>query len=91
MPELAFDEEVLEADANHAWGHWQWLLAHFDQPGLWAGELPFINRLLAKGVHNNSAQHRHFFLVFENGNKAGAGDEAVWREVAYVDSLSQSY
>jgi len=35
-----------------------------------------------------SGQTSHFSLNI--GNKAGAGDEAVWREVAYVDSLSRS-
>jgi len=85
VPEIASDKEVLKLDANYAW-----LLAHFDQPELWASEPPLINQPPAKGVRSNSAQHRRFFIVFENGTKAGAGDEAVWREVAYVDSLSQS-
>jgi len=87
VPELAFNEEVLEADAKnyHTWSHRQWLLAHFDQADLWAGELPFVERLLADDVRNNSAWHHRFFVSFENGNKAGTGEDsegAVRRELA---------
>ena len=92
VPELAFNEEILDIDPKnyHTWSHRQWLLAHFDQPELWAGELSLIDRLLAEDVRNNSAWHHRFFVAFENGNKAGAGDEAVRRELAYVDSLSHT-
>ncbi|KAH9963002.1 hypothetical protein BC827DRAFT_1369967 [Russula dissimulans] len=85
VPELVFNEEILKVDAKnyHTWSHRQWLLAHFDQPELWAGELPFVERLLAEDVRNNSAWHHRFFVTFENGNKTGAGDEVVRRELAF--------
>jgi protein farnesyltransferase/geranylgeranyltransferase type-1 subunit alpha len=87
IPELAFNEEVLKADAKnyHTWSHRQWVLAHFDQPELWAGELPLVERLLTEDVRNNSAWHHRFFVSFENGSKGGTGegaDEAVRRELA---------
>jgi protein farnesyltransferase/geranylgeranyltransferase type-1 subunit alpha len=87
VPELAFNEKVLGVDTKnyHTWSHRQWLLAHFDQADLWAGELPYVDRLLADDVRNNSAWHHRFFVSFENGSKAGTGkesEEAVRRELA---------
>jgi len=54
---------------------------------LWAGELPFVERLLAEDVRNNSAWHHRFFVTLENGSKGGTGgvaDEAVRRELVFV-------
>ncbi|KAH9962995.1 hypothetical protein BC827DRAFT_1196364 [Russula dissimulans] len=53
----------------------KWLLAHFD--------LPSVERLLSEDVWNNSVWHHRFFVTSQNGDKAGAGDEAVRRELAF--------
>jgi protein farnesyltransferase/geranylgeranyltransferase type-1 subunit alpha len=87
VQELSFNEEVLKTDAKnyHTWSHRQWVLAHFDQEELWAGELLFVERLLTEDVRNNSAWHHRFFVAFENGSKGGTGehpDEAIRRELA---------
>ncbi|KAH9962993.1 hypothetical protein BC827DRAFT_1196331 [Russula dissimulans] len=84
VPELAFNQEILKVSAKnyHTWSHRQWLLAHFDQPELWGGELPFVERLLAEDVWNNSAWHHRFFVTSENGDKAGARHEAMRHELA---------
>jgi protein farnesyltransferase/geranylgeranyltransferase type-1 subunit alpha len=89
VPELAFNEELLWADAKnyHTWSHRQWLLAHFDQAELWAGELPFVERWLADDVRNNSAWHHRFFVSFERGSKIGTDEDtegAVKHELWYV-------
>ena len=40
--ELEFIGNVLAVDTKnyHTWSYRQWLLAHFDDAGLWLGELP---------------------------------------------------
>lgn len=88
--ELDFIAQVLQTDAKnyHTWSYRQWLLAHFDDPALWLGELPYVNELLDDDVRNNSAWHHRFFIVFGRGGRAGAtpgeAGEVLRREIRYV-------
>jgi len=69
---LAFNQEIHKAGAKnyHTWS----------QPELWAGELPFVERLLSEDVWNHFAWHHRSFVTSENGDKAGAGDGVVRHE-----------
>ena len=88
--ELDFIARVLQTDAKnyHTWSYRQWLLAHFDDPALWLGELPYVDELLTEDVRNNSAWHHRFFIVFGRGGRAGAtpeeAGEVLRREIRYV-------
>ena len=85
--ELPFVAKVLETDHKnyHTWSHRQWVLAHFDRPDLWEGELLFIEKMLEEDVRNNSAWHHRFFTVFERSG-ADTGKDVVRRELSYVPS-----
>lgn len=54
-PELVFIGRGLQEDSKnyHTWAYRQWVLAHFSEDDLWAGELPFVERLLEEDVRNN--------------------------------------
>jgi protein farnesyltransferase/geranylgeranyltransferase type-1 subunit alpha len=84
--ELPFIERILNEDAKnyHTWAHRQWLLAYFNDDGLWAGEMDYVERLLGEDVRNNSVWHHRFFVVFQSGVRVGDENrEAVLkREIA---------
>ncbi|GJE85280.1 protein prenyltransferase [Phanerochaete sordida] len=88
--ELEFIARVLDVDTKnyHTWSYRQWLLAHFDDPALWLGELPYVDDLLQEDVRNNSAWHHRYFVVFGRGSRAQAtpaeGAEVSQRETRYV-------
>ncbi|KIJ25487.1 hypothetical protein M422DRAFT_273526 [Sphaerobolus stellatus SS14] len=88
IPELAFIESVLDIDSKnyHTWSYRQWLLAHFNDESLWAGEILYVERMLEADVRNNSAWHHRFFVVWDNGVRAGDEnrEEVLRRELAYV-------
>lgn len=64
----------------HTWAYRQWLLAEFNSPELWAGELEFVEEMLRDDIRNNSAWHHRFFVVWENGIREGEMDrESVLR------------
>ena len=90
-PELAFIATCLEVDAKnyHTWSYRQWLLAHFNDDELWAGELDFVEGMLAEDLRNNSAWHHRFFTVFQCGVRKGDEDRSIVtrRELAYVHSF----
>lgn len=73
IPELAFIEGVLDIDGKnyHTWSYRQWLLAYFNDPAMWAGEIPYIERMLEEDVRNNSAWHHRFFVVWDSGIRGG--------------------
>jgi len=87
-PELLFAANVLERDSKnyHTWAYRQWVLAHFNQPSLWQGELDFVDNMLTEDIRNNSAWHHRFFVVWLNGVRADEEDreEVLRRELAYV-------
>lgn len=72
--ELEFIARVLEVDTKnyHTWSYREWMLAHFDDAGLWLGELPYVDDLLQEDVRNNSAWHHRYFVVFGRGSRAHA-------------------
>ena len=72
--ELEFIARVLGVDTKnyHTWSYRQWLLAHFDDAGLWLGELPYVDDLLETDVRNNSAWHHRYFVVFGRGSTSQA-------------------
>ncbi|THH01451.1 hypothetical protein EW026_g1227 [Hermanssonia centrifuga] len=88
--ELDFIARVLTVDTKnyHTWSYRQWILAHFDDAGLWLGELPYIDDLLDEDVRNNSAWHHRFFVVFGRGSRSGATPEedaeVFRREIRYI-------
>ncbi|KAF8069038.1 hypothetical protein FPV67DRAFT_1580714 [Lyophyllum atratum] len=88
IPELAFITESLKVDAKnyHTWSYRQWLLAFFNDEDLWAGELDFVDTMLAQDVRNNSAWHHRFFVVFQSGLREGETDRGrvVRRELTFV-------
>ncbi|KAG5642273.1 hypothetical protein DXG03_003322 [Asterophora parasitica] len=86
--ELAFIAASLKADTKnyHTWSYRQWLLAFFNDDGLWAGELDFVDSVLAQDVRNNSAWHHRFFVVFQSGLREGETDRGriIRRELTFV-------
>lgn len=88
--ELEFIARVLDVDTKnyHTWSYRQWLLAHFDDAGLWLGELPYVDDLLRADVRNNSAWHHRYFVVFGRGTRSQATPaeeaEVVQREIRCV-------
>lgn len=88
--ELEFISRVLDVDTKnyHTWSYRQWLLAHFDDPALWLGELPYVDDLLQADVRNNSAWHHRYFVVFGRGSRAQATPaeetEVLQREIRHV-------
>ncbi|KIP06799.1 hypothetical protein PHLGIDRAFT_106551 [Phlebiopsis gigantea 11061_1 CR5-6] len=93
--ELEFIGNVLALDTKnyHTWSYRQWLLAHFDDAGLWLGELPYVDDLLLEDVRNNSAWHHRYFVVFGRGSRSQATPaeegEVLQREIRYVkDKIS---
>lgn len=91
--ELDFTAKVLEEDTKnyHTWSYRQWLLAHFDDAGLWLGELPYVDDLLQADVRNNSAWHHRYFVVFGRGSRSKATPteeaEVLQRELRYAAFL----
>jgi protein farnesyltransferase/geranylgeranyltransferase type-1 subunit alpha len=89
--ELAFIARVLRDDSKnyHTWAYREWVLAHFNQNDLWAGELEFVEKLLDEDLRNNSAWHHRFFVVWDSGVREGDEDrEAVLRrEINYVKDI----
>lgn len=89
-PELEFIAQGLQVDEKnyHTWAYRQWVLAHFNEDSLWAGELPFVEQLLQEDIRNNSAWHHRFFVVFASGVRTGDEDRdaVLRRELAYVCS-----
>ncbi|KAG8884780.1 CAAX geranylgeranyltransferase alpha subunit [Tulasnella sp. 331] len=67
----------------HTWAYRQWLLAEFNSPELWAGELEFVEEMLRDDLRNNSAWHHRFFVVWENGIREGEADreQVLRREI----------
>jgi len=88
IPELAFIEGVLDIDGKnyHTWSYRQWLLAYFNDPVMWAGEIPYIERMLEEDVRNNSAWHHRFFVVWDSGIRGGDEnrEETLRRELWFV-------
>lgn len=88
--ELEFIARVLDVDTKnyHTWSYRQWLLAHFDDAGLWLGELPYVDDLLQEDVRNNSAWHHRYFVVFGRGSRSQATPaeqvDVLQREIRYV-------
>lgn len=72
----------------HTWAYRQWLLAEFNSPELWAGELDFVDEMLRYDVRNNSAWHHRFFVTFESGIREGEEDRqaVARREIEYAAS-----
>ncbi|THH19293.1 hypothetical protein EW146_g1855 [Bondarzewia mesenterica] len=83
-PELPFIEQALAVDTKnyHTWSYRQWVLAHFDRPELWAGEIAFVKRMIAQDVRNNSAWHHRFFVVFERAGERG--EDVMRRELTFT-------
>ncbi|KAG8993310.1 CAAX geranylgeranyltransferase alpha subunit [Tulasnella sp. JGI-2019a] len=92
--EVDDDEEEVEVRKNghggpvdtknyHTWAYRQWLLAEFNSPELWAGELEFVEEMLRDDLRNNSAWHHRFFVVWENGIREGESDreQVIRREL----------
>lgn len=86
--ELIFSANVLQKDAKnyHTWAYRQWVLAHFEQPALWNGEIAFIEAMIDEDVRNNSAWHHRYFVVFDSGVRTGDEDRdaVLRRELACV-------
>ena len=90
--EIAFVDQVLKADAKNyqTWTYRQSLLCQYNQPEMWAGELPTIERMLAEDIHNNSVWNHRFFVVFDTfplhtpGLTSAQFAETVDREVGFV-------
>ncbi|EJD51260.1 protein prenylyltransferase [Auricularia subglabra TFB-10046 SS5] len=86
--ELIFSANVLRVDSKnyHTWAYRQWVLAHFNQPGLWDGERAFVEAMLQEDVRNNSAWHHRFFVVWLNGVREGDEDreEVLRRELSFT-------
>ncbi|KAF7316368.1 hypothetical protein MIND_00155600 [Mycena indigotica] len=86
--ELGYIKQILAQDEKnyHTWSHRQWLLAFFNDEGLWAGELDFIDTMVNRDLRNNSAWHHRFFVVFQSGVREGEEDREriVRRELVYV-------
>ena len=73
-------QKPVDTKNYHTWAYRQWLLAEFNSPELWAGELDFVEMMLRHDVRNNSAWHHRFFVVWESGVREGEIDrEAVLR------------
>ncbi|KAF8609311.1 farnesyltransferase [Ceratobasidium sp. AG-I] len=92
-PELSFITDALTHDSKnyHTWSYRQWLLAEFNLPELWAGELEFVERLLDEDLRNNSAWHHRYFVVFGSGVREGDEDRegVIRRELGYTkDKIS---
>lgn len=78
-PELAFIARSLKVDTKnyHTWSYRQWLLAYFNDEGLWNGELGFLEDMLKEDIRNNSAWHHRFFTVFQSGTRQGDEDREL--------------
>lgn len=91
QPELSFITDALAHDSKnyHTWSYRQWLLAEFNLPELWAGELAFVEQLLDEDLRNNSAWHHRYFVVFGSGVRQGDEDreKVIRRELGYVRGL----
>jgi protein farnesyltransferase/geranylgeranyltransferase type-1 subunit alpha len=91
VPELVFIASILDIDTKnyHTWAYRQWLLAHFNDDGMWAGELPYVEEMLSNDVRNNSAWHHRFFVVWASGVRKGDEnrEETLRRELTYVMNL----
>jgi protein farnesyltransferase/geranylgeranyltransferase type-1 subunit alpha len=76
-------QKPVDTKNYHTWAYRQWLLAEFNSPELWAGELDFIEMMLRHDVRNNSAWHHRFFVVWESGVREGETDreEVLRREI----------
>ena len=95
--ELGFTSTALAIDAKnyHTWAYRQWALSHFwgpdsgraDADEVWAGELRYVDSLLADDIRNNSAWSHRFFCVFSSGAMTG---DHVDRELACVTDLDDS-
>ncbi|KAG8944701.1 CAAX geranylgeranyltransferase alpha subunit [Tulasnella sp. 424] len=75
----------------HTWAYRQWLLAEFNSPELWAGELEFVDEMLRHDIRNNSAWHHRFFVTFDSGIREGEEDRqaVARREIDYAkDKIS---
>ncbi|KAH7099744.1 protein prenylyltransferase [Auriculariales sp. MPI-PUGE-AT-0066] len=88
-PELVFSANVVKHDAKnyHTWAYRQWVLAHFNRPSLWKGELEFVDTMLGLDVRNNSAWHHRFFVVWLNGvvgEDETDREDVLRRELAYA-------
>lgn len=87
--ELGFITRALLTDTKnyHTWSYRQWLLAFFDLPELWSGELDYLEVMLKEDVRNNSAWHHRFFVVFgrvKGGTGVGGSGDVLKRELAYA-------
>lgn len=76
VPELEFIAKSLKVDSKnyHTWSYRQWLLAYFNDDGLWSGELDFVEHMLKNDLRNNSVWHHRFFVVFQSGVRKGDED-----------------
>lgn len=87
-PELDFIASILDIDTKnyHTWSYRQWLLAHFNDDNLWAGELPYVEEMISDDVRNNSAWHHRFFVVWTSGVRKGdeCREDTLRRELKYV-------
>lgn len=87
-PELHFIASILDTDTKnyHTWAYRQWLLAHFNDDTMWAGELPYVEKMLSDDVRNNSAWHHRFFVVWTSGVRKGDEDQedTLKRELKYA-------
>ncbi|KAG8715345.1 CAAX geranylgeranyltransferase alpha subunit [Ceratobasidium sp. 394] len=87
-PELDFITDALKQDSKnyHTWSYRQWLLAEFNLPELWAGELGYVESLLNEDIRNNSAWHHRYFVVFGSGVREGDEDRqaVVRRELTFT-------
>lgn len=75
-PELQFIAQCLKEDTKnyHTWSYRQWILAYFNDDGLWERELDFVEQMIANDIRNNSAWHHRFFAVFQSGVREGEQD-----------------
>jgi protein farnesyltransferase/geranylgeranyltransferase type-1 subunit alpha len=88
LPELKFITDALNQDSKnyHTWSYRQWLLAEFNLPELWEGELDYVQGLLDEDLRNNSAWHHRYFVVFGSGVREGEEDRegVIRRELRCV-------
>ncbi|KAG8895170.1 CAAX geranylgeranyltransferase alpha subunit [Tulasnella sp. 403] len=77
---------AVDAKNYHTWAYRQWLLAEFNSPELWAGELDFVEEMLKNDIRNNSAWNHRFFVVWITGVREGEEDreEIARREIDYT-------
>ncbi|RPA92146.1 protein prenylyltransferase [Choiromyces venosus 120613-1] len=82
--EKQFTNAMFRRDGKnyHVWSYRQWLVRRF---AAWAGEVEFVDGLLAADVRNNSAWNHRYFVIFGQQGEEGVGDEVVEREVRVVE------